>query len=185
MGQSEGTRTSAEASDKIQAADPRAGRQASSEGVVRTSKRQGARALKSLEEVILLYREEGRLPSGNARSARERALRSWLSRRRRESEGGTLAAVYQEGLKEIPGWDAPASQKERYEAAWEKRLEELTAYHAKCARWPLEQGAESGEERGLGAWLRYQRNNYRTGALRPDREARLDAALPGWRNTTT
>lgn len=79
---------------------------------IQSGKKQNSPALRSLEEVVALYRAEGRLPSGNAKSARERALRSWLSKRRRESEAGTLPTLYRNGLQEIPGWDAPP-KKER------------------------------------------------------------------------
>ena len=142
---------------------------------------QDSPALRSLEEVVALYRAEGRLPSGNAKSARERALRSWLSNRRRESAAGTLSRLYRDRLQEIPGWDAPSGQSEKYEALWNERLIELVGYWAANQEWPSDKNPGSEEERLLGVWLRSQRANHRHGQLRSDREAQLDAKLPGWR----
>lgn len=145
-------------------------------------KRPTVRSLRSLEEVVSLYRSEGRLPSGNARSPRERALRSWLSRRRQESEGGTLSDLYRRGLREIPGWDAASRQKERYDAEWDHKLAEVVEYIGENGHWPLPAGNGRGEtERLLASWLRNQRRNYFHGKLRPERAVQLDTQLPGWR----
>lgn len=140
-----------------------------------------SRSLQNLEDVIALYRAEGRLPNPRAKSARERALSSWLGRRRQDADNGTLSPTVKTRLEEIPGWDAPRRQKERREALWNQRLVELIAYRAEGKDWPLHKKAGTEQERVLGVWIHGQRIAYRQGTLAPARQARLDAELPGWR----
>lgn len=143
--------------------------------------RMDGRSLKNLEDVIALYRAERRLPSSRAKSARERALSSWLGRKRQDSANGTLSPSVKDRLAEIPGWDAPRRQKEHREDLWNRRLAELTAYRAEGNDWPLHKKAGTEQERLLGVWLHGQRITFRQGTLTPARQARLDAELPGWR----
>ena len=136
-------------------------------------------ALRNLEDIVALYRVEGRLPSGNSTSARERALRSWLSKRRREAEAGTLSPRYWDRLREIPGWDAPSKQRDDFEALWNERLTELIRYWGARHDWPSDNAACNDGERALGVWLRNQRSNHRHGRLRP----KLGSAtrrVPAW-----
>ncbi|WP_251046472.1 helicase associated domain-containing protein [Arthrobacter sp. ISL-85] len=139
------------------------------------------RSLENLEDILALYRTEGRLPSSRAKSARERTLSSWLGRKRQESETGRLSAVVRDRLREIPGWDAPRKQKEKRAALWNQRLSELVKYRAEGNDWPLHKKAATEQERLLGVWIHSQRITHRKGTLTPARQARLNTELPGWR----
>ena len=149
--------------------------------VPRPPAKMDSRSLQNLEDIIALYRAEGRLPSPRAKSARERALSTWLGRRRQDADNGTLSPTVKARLGEIPGWDAPRQQKERREALWNQRLVELIAYRAEGKDWPLHKKAGTEQERVLGVWIHGQRTTYRQGTLAPARQARLDAEVPGWR----
>ena len=149
--------------------------------VQRPAKKLDERGLKNVADIVALYRAEGRLPSSKSASMRERSLESWLAAKRQQSQKGTLSPAYRDELREIPGWDTPRRQKEQREELWNQRLAELLAYRAAGNDWPLHKEATSEQERLLGVWLHSQRITYRDGTLRPDREQRLDAKLPGWR----
>lgn len=58
--------------------------------------------LRNMENLIALYKTEGRLPF-KAKSPGERALAVWLQRRRQDADRGALSRIYREGLKAIPG----------------------------------------------------------------------------------
>ncbi|MBP1135651.1 hypothetical protein JOE31_001883 [Arthrobacter sp. PvP023] len=135
--------------------------------------------LQNLTDTIALYRAEGRLPSTKSASPRERALATWLTRRRQDRDRGTLASTYSDGLQEIPGWEQ-RTRTSNDEARWVQRLHELTAYMAAGNDWPRHKKTDTEEERLLGMWLHIQRMKYRRKELDQDKEIQLNTRLPGW-----
>lgn len=137
--------------------------------------------VRNMNDTVALYKAEGRLPSTGAASARERALGVWLYRRRQDYAQGTLSALYREGLSVIPGWNNPSTRKVEDEARWHRRLAEVRQYMGRGNDWPRHKKADTEEERILGVWLHVQRIKHRNHGLDHNKEARLNAALPGWR----
>ena len=136
--------------------------------------------LRNLEDIIALYKTEGRLPSVNGPSPRERTLWVWLQRRRQDADRGALSPIYREGLSAIPGWDQQPGRKAKDEARWHQRLAELKDYMAAGNDWPRHKKTTSEQERMLGIWLHTQRMKHRSRQLDHDKEARLNSDLPGW-----
>lgn len=136
---------------------------------------------KNLEEVLALYRAEGRVLSAKSASVRERALGLWLHRRRQEAAQGILLPIYADALKAIPGWDQGSTKKADDEARWKQRLTEVATYRAHGNDWPRHSKTDVPQERLLGVWLHVQRIKYRAGRLDPAKEGQLDAVIPGWR----
>lgn len=132
--------------------------------------------LRNMEDLIALYKTEGRLPSFKGSSPRERTLAVWLQRRRQDANRGTLSP-----MKAIPGWDQQPSRKTRDEARWHQRLAELTEYMAAGNDCPRHKKTDSDQERTLGIWLHTQRMKQRRSELDQDKEAKLNTDLPGWR----
>lgn len=139
-----------------------------------------AAGLQNLEDVLALYRSEGRLPKKGV-SARERALSIWLHRRRREAAQGELSLIYKEALDVIPGWNHPSTRKADDRARWKKRLAEVADWRAGGGDWPRHNKTNVAEERILGVWLHVQRINWRAGRLEASMEAELNSEIPGWR----
>jgi hypothetical protein len=139
------------------------------------------RGLQNLHDTIALYKAEGRLPSTKSPSARERALATWLTRRRQDHDQGALSPTYSDGLKEIPGWEQ-RTRTSNDEERWSQRLQELTAYLAAGNNWPRHKKTDTEEERVLGMWLHIQRMKYRRDELGQDKEIRLNTLLRGWRD---
>lgn len=133
-----------------------------------------------MADVIAFHETESRLPVPHGKTARERALGSWLSRRRQEAAQGTLSPTYAEALAVIPGWDKLPSRKAEDEARWQQRLEELHNLRAAGGDWPRHQKTNDAHERTLGIWLHSQRINSRAGRLKPSKEKKLNEMLPGW-----
>jgi hypothetical protein len=140
--------------------------------------------LQNLSDTIALYKAEGRLPSSKSVSARERALATWLLRRRQDHDRGTLSPTYSDGLKQIPGWEQ-RTRKDNDEARWNQRLQELTAYMAAGNDWPRHKKTDTEEERVLGMWLHIQRMKYRRDELDRGKETQLNTLLPGWSDGRT
>lgn len=140
-----------------------------------------AAGLRNMEDLIALYKTEGRLPSFRGTAPGERALAVWLQRRRQDSTRGALSPIYGEGLKAIPGWDRQPSRKTRDEARWHQRLAELMDYMAAGNDWPRHKKTDSEQERYLGIWLHIQRMKHRCRELDQDKETQLNTDLPGWR----
>jgi hypothetical protein len=136
---------------------------------------------RNLEEVLALYRAEGRLPTTSGPTARERRLGVWLHRRRQEAAQAVLSPIYMDALGAVPGWDTPSSKKADEEVRWKQRLAEVSDYSARGNDWPRHNKTDIKEERVLGVWLHGQRINHRKGALDAAKEAQLDAVVPGWR----
>lgn len=135
--------------------------------------------MQNLHDTLALYRAEGRLPSTKSTSAREHALAIWLLRRRKDYDRGTLSPTYRDGLQGIPGWERTRTSKD--EARWSQRLQELTAYMAAGNDWPRHKRTDTEEEQLLGVWLHIQRMKHRCRELDKEKEAQLNADLPGWR----
>jgi hypothetical protein len=140
--------------------------------------------LANMADLVALHEYEGRLPSTKSKHARERALAVWLLRRRQDFDAGKLAPEYREGLETVPEWEQ-RTRKTKDAAQWEARLHGLVSYWAEGNDWPRHKGPDSEEERLLGVWLQYQRTKLAAGQLSSDKEARLDEALPGWRQGRT
>jgi hypothetical protein len=137
--------------------------------------------LRNLNDVGAFFTAEGRLPTTGGKTARERALGAWLHRQRQLSATGRISPIYREGLNVIPGWDTGPSYKDRHEARWERRVQELVDYRAAENEWPRHQKTDDAYERTLGIWLHGQRISQRDGTLTPYREKKLNQLLPGWR----
>lgn len=137
--------------------------------------------LRNLTDTIALFKSEGRLPSSKSPSARERALATWLLRRRQDHDRGTLSPTYSDALQEIPGW-AQRTRTSNDEARWTRRLYELTAYMAAGNDWPRHKKTDTEEERVLGMWLHIQRMKYRRNELDAEKETQLNTVLPRWRD---
>ncbi|WP_142059537.1 helicase associated domain-containing protein [Pseudarthrobacter sp. B4EP4b] len=137
--------------------------------------------LRNLADLLAFHQVHGRLPSSHGKSARERALESWLANRRRQAAEGTLSPAYREGLAVIPDWDKTSRSKADDEARWQQRLDELRRIRAAGGDWPRHQKTDDLDERMLGVWLHGQRIEYRAGRLDPAREKKLNEILPGWR----
>lgn len=135
----------------------------------------------NLEEILAIYKAEGRVPTNSSPSARERALGVWLHRRRQEAAKGVLSPIYQEALEAIPGWHRSSTKKAEDEARWKQRLTEVADYLAGGNDWPRHNKTQIKEERVMGVWLHTQRIDHRAGRLDPAKEAQLNAVIPGWR----
>ena len=141
--------------------------------------------LRNMEDLIALYKTQGKLPSFKGPSPRERALAVWLQRRRKEAKRDALSPTYREGLKAIPGWDQQPGRNANDEARWHQRLAELMDYRAAGDDWPRHKKADSEQERILGIWLHTQRMKHRSRELDQDKETQLNTLLPGWREGRT
>lgn len=137
--------------------------------------------LRNMENIVALYKTEGRLPSFKGKTPGERALAVWLQRRRQDANRGALSPIYREGLKAIPGWNQQPGRKAKDDARWHQRLAELTDYIATGNDWPRHKKTDSEQERTLGIWLHTQRMKHRSRKLDQDKETQLDTDLPGWR----
>jgi hypothetical protein len=135
--------------------------------------------LKRMYQVLATVEATGRYPSRNAEDRTERELAQWLRRRRRDAEAGVLNPVIREGLAALPDWQRKPREISQ-EQKWQDRLQKLTDYRAAGHPWPRSSPGVTGQEHGLGVWLRTQGYNYRRGRLSPTRAQALDASLPGW-----
>jgi hypothetical protein len=136
--------------------------------------------LARMRQLVALVEETGRYPSRTAADADERALASWLERRRRDAATGTLAPAYRDGLAALPDWQRPP-RSVADDARWQDRLAALVRYRAAGHEWPRHKAVATGEEHDLGVWLHAQRQKARRGELEPDKARTLDEVLPGWR----
>jgi hypothetical protein len=136
---------------------------------------------RNLNDTISFYEAEGRLPTTGGKTARERALGSWLHSRRKAAAAGTLSPVYRDGLAVIPHWNTQPTRTETNAAVWERRLGDLIDFRADGHDWPRHKGSGTEQERVLGVWLHVQRISFHKEKLAPEREARLDSSLSGWR----
>lgn len=160
------------------AADPRIREE--HKASLRTVGKVTSAGLKNLNAVVALFKSESRLPSSTAPDPRERALSTWLLRRRQNNDEGTLAPEYREGLEAISGWEQ-RTRESKDETQWELRFSSSVAYYAAGNGWPRQKSPDTEEERLLGVWHQYQRTKLAAGNLAEEKAARLDAAMPGWR----
>lgn len=138
------------------------------------------RGLHLMKQLIAMVRDTGRYPSRKSSDKTERALASWLYRRRQEYKDGTLMPAYRDGLSLLPGWQGtPRAFAD--EARWHERLAALAAYRAAGHDWPRHKTMLTGVERELGIWLHIQRYKERRGLLEVAKAAALDKAVTGWR----
>jgi superfamily II DNA or RNA helicase len=101
-------------------------------------------------------------------------LGSWVHVQRQKYSGGGLDAERKRRLEELSGW-----QWEAISDNWEEGFRQLLAYvaehgNARVPRWTV---TDDGYR--LGAWINQQRNVFKAGDMRADRDARL-RELPGW-----
>jgi hypothetical protein len=140
-----------------------------------------AHGLARMHELVALVQETGRYPSRTAGDGAERALASWLERRRREAAAGTLAPAFRDGLAVLPDWyRAPRAVAD--ESRWQDRLAALARYRAAGQDWPRHKATVAGEEHDLGVWLHTQRYKHRRGELEPAKALAMDESVPGWRS---
>ncbi|MCM3657521.1 helicase associated domain-containing protein [Agromyces mediolanus] len=117
----------------------------------------------------------GRPPSKHAADPVERRLGEWLAGQRRLAAAGSLPETRTARLdRSVPGW------RERPDAAWRARLEELTAFVAEAGRAPARSNDAGDDERRAAAWLAEQRTAARAGRLSEARRTLLDRAVVGW-----
>lgn len=69
-----------------------------------------------------------------------------------------------------------------FSPSWQRRLEELTAFHAEYGRMPRQTGGDA-EETSLGRWLHAQRSKVGKGTLEPRQREALDA-VGAWDSPT-
>ncbi|GAC1353417.1 MAG: hypothetical protein NVSMB43_27320 [Pseudarthrobacter sp.] len=115
-----------------------------------------------MEDVLVFYAGHGRVPA-KSRTDRERALATWLARRRSEAADGTLSPAYA-ALDTIPGWREQPTKQEVDQARWKQRLGEVAAYLNAGNEWPRHNKTDDREERVLGVWLHTQRIDHRLGS---------------------
>lgn len=139
-----------------------------------------AQGLERMQQLVALVQETGRYPSTNAESTSERALATWLQRRREDARAGTLAPAFRDGLAVLAGWEGKP-RAEANEDRWQERLTALTTYRAAGNDWPRHKAFITGEEHELGVWLHTQRYKARRGELDIQKAEALDTAVPGWR----
>lgn len=106
-----------------------------------------------------VQRQSGQLP-GVGGSAGEARLHAWLEHQRRAAQQGRLSPERRQMLdRSVAGW------RRSRDDAWSERLE--------AAR-------QEPQDPTARQWLRQQRRALEGGALRAERLAALDIALPGW-----
>lgn len=136
---------------------------------------------RNLDDILALYANEGRLPARGG-TARERALATWLQRRRKEAADGDLSPVYAQALEAIPNWREQPTKRDADAARWQQRLAAVTAWLVAGGDWPRHNKTDEHEERTLGVWLHTQRIDHRAGRFDPAREKLLNETIPGWRH---
>lgn len=165
------------------AAGQDSGLRAAHESAASKPRRVIAPGRRNLADVLAFHEAEGRLPS--LRQGREKALATWLQRRRIEAEDGTLSPTYAGALDAIANWREQPTRRDADEARWRQRVGEVAAYLAAGNDWPRHHRTEDQDERILGVWLHTQRIDYRAGKLDQAKEQQLDELIPGWRHGRT
>jgi hypothetical protein len=127
---------------------------------------------RSYAEYLQAVQEHGGTPPPGAVGKNGLNLRKWLCAQRFRYDGYT--ADRRQRLRELPGWEP-----ERPEDRWAAGYRELMSYIAEYghAQVPKSHVRDTGYR--LGSWVKVQRIRQRSGALCPDREARLNRT-PGW-----
>jgi Helicase associated domain len=137
----------------------------------------------TLARVVQFKTAYGRWPSNASSDHAERSLANWLYRQaaaRTESRDRQHAERIAKLNNALPGWRRrrrPSGDTER----WNSRLEHVLEHVRTYGRLPTTRSTTSPEEYALGKWLSVQRYALKKGTLYPERLARLDELLPGWR----
>jgi hypothetical protein len=125
-----------------------------------------------LTRTVQFKAQRGRWPSALSSDSDERALANWLYR---QTKHAGRAAKLDSALL---NWRRrPSGDTER----WNTRLEGVLEHVRRYGRLPAMGSATPPEEYALGKWLSVQRYALKKGTLYPERLARLDELLPGWR----
>jgi hypothetical protein len=134
-----------------------------------------------LARAVEFEAERGRRPSVLSSDRDERTLATWLDRQRatrtaiRDRKHGERVVKLNHALPEWRGH--PPVNQER----WNSRLEQLLEHVRTHGRLPVMGPTSSREEYALGKWISVQRYALKKGKLYPDRLAKLDESVPGWR----
>lgn len=122
----------------------------------------------NLSSLAQFLADNERFPAQTATEAAERKLASWLQYQRGHALPDRIEALD----RMVPIW-----RKASFDSRWETQLEGAASFAAAHGRHPRT-GSSDRQEQLLGYWLVYQRQ----GAT-PERAARLDSRLPGWRGS--
>lgn len=135
----------------------------------------------SMFEKLLTFREEhGHCQVPQAKGTSE-MLGKWVQRQRYYHKKGELRPERLRRLEEIGfGWK---SDKLHFASGWEGRFAELVAFKEAHGHLRITKANESSP--GLSHWRDNQRIRLRSGALKPEQQAKLDALgfewePPGW-----
>jgi hypothetical protein len=142
------------------------------------------------EFILWVQGNDGKLPTSHGDET-ERKHYAWMHAMRNASKGGTATSrwdpEYGVLLSEfVPNWNIGTTPgrdtlSRRTKATFEQRALELAEWFAVNGRLPK---YNDPEERNLYVFLNNSRSAARgtgTGTWTPERQAILDAALPGWR----
>jgi hypothetical protein len=107
-------------------------------------------------------------------------LATWVANQRRLIGAGAMSDERLLRLRQSKvSWEGMDARRGLQQAAWDRMFAALRTFHRSHGhvnvprRWTCEPR--------LAAWLSTQRFLARTGALRPERESRLDSLAPDWR----
>ena len=101
-------------------------------------------------------------------------LGAWIGQQRTYFAKGILLPERRDKLGELPGWEW-----EPHKAKWEQAFRRLLQYVDEHGDANVEAKYTAADGYRLGAWVAQQRYKQSTGALDPDRFARLDK-VKGW-----
>ncbi|MET3952986.1 hypothetical protein ABIB29_003852 [Arthrobacter sp. UYEF36] len=122
---------------------------------------------------------EGRYPTTSDPDPQRRRLGSWLSVQRRANREGRLSQDKLAALQPLAGWTCNQRVVE-HGRRWQKRLQELHAFHQHEGRWPRHRNYQSENEHVIGVWLHGQRQKALGGALAANELQALNEKIPGW-----
>ncbi|MFJ7751832.1 helicase associated domain-containing protein [Arthrobacter sp. NPDC097144] len=124
----------------------------------------------------------GRFPRGYIEG--EQQLYTFMQYQRQQYRAGKLPEPRKSFLDEhLPGWLTPP-KKEREEALWEQRAQELEKFIAENGRYPRYKTAVEPLEKVLAVWMQRQRDCLRRGTLRQGRRTRLEQQNPNWHRSS-
>lgn len=129
-------------------------------------------------ELVLFKHINGRFPRGYLDD--ESSLYSFLQHQRNRYRAGRLAESRKSYLDEhVPGWLTPP-KKDREEALWQQRMDQLEKFISRQGRYPQYKTALDPLEKTLSVWVYRQRYCRRIGQLQTSRQEQLDQRIPGW-----
>jgi hypothetical protein len=119
------------------------------------------------------YRDaHGKWPSKRSGTAKEKDLATWFYIQR---QGFGTALTWALLDVQVPGWN------ETVQETWERTVQEIATFRARLGEMP----SSSSKDSRIRAWGRWLGDMRRGRGLTPEREAHLDAVLPGWRTGLT